>query len=107
MTGKKALALHDSTPMSLDIFLFQAKEYCRTLEGKDEALLNAYRIFAYNMDISPEQYKRIGSLIQQVGETVEALCILLSDAESLPQSAQSYHYLPLVTFQYMNEQILA
>lgn len=105
MTGKKASAFHDSTPTSLDIFLFRAKEHCRTLEGKDGALLNTYRIFAYNMDISTAQYRRINALMQQVGETVEALCILLSDPESLPQSVRSYHYLPLVTFQYVDEQV--
>ena len=107
MTGKKASALHNSTPMSLDIFLFQAKEYCRMLEGKDGALLNTYRIFAYSMDISAEQYRRITSLIQQIGETVEALCLLLSNRESLPRSVRSYHYLSLVAFQYMNEQVEA
>lgn len=81
--------------------------YCQTLEGKDGALLNAYRIFAYSMDISAEQYRRIASLLQQISETVEALCLLLSNRESLPQSVRSYHYLSLVAFQYMNEQVQA
>lgn len=107
MTGKKASMQHVSRPMPLDTFLLQAKMHCQTLESKDAALLHAYRIFASSTDISFEQYRRISSLMQQVGETVEELCLLLSDAESLPQSARSYRYLPLVTFQYIHGQIEA
>lgn len=107
MTGKRASALYVSTPMPLETFLFEADMYCQMLESKDVALLNAYHIFAYSKDVSPEQYRRISSLVQQVGEAVETLCMLLSDPESLPQSARSYRYLPLVAFQYMNEQVQA
>ncbi len=107
MTGKKSFTLRASTPMPLDTFLSEAKTHCQTLESKDAALFNAYRIFAYSMDISTEQHRQINSLIQQVGEAMEELCLLLSDAESLPQSARSYRYLPLVTFQYMHGQVQA
>ena len=107
MTGKRAAILRVSTPMSLDTFLSEATTHYQTLESKDAALFNAYRIFAHSMDISPEQYGQINTLIQQVGETVEELCLLLADPGSLPQSARSCRYLPLVTFQYMDEQIQA
>lgn len=94
-------------PMPLETFLSEAKTYCQTLESKDAALFNAYRIFDHSMDISSEQYRQINSLMQQVGETMEELCLLLSDTESLPQSARSYRYLPLVAFQYMDGQVQA
>ena len=105
MTGKKASAAHHSTPMPLDLFLFKAKRYCQVLQEKDQAVLDAYYVFAHNMDISAERYRRIGTLMQEVGEAVEASCMLLSDTESLPPSVLPYRYLPLVTFQYMSEQI--
>ncbi|HZO71008.1 MAG TPA: hypothetical protein VFB60_02330 [Ktedonobacteraceae bacterium] len=105
MTGKKASIRHVSTPMSLETFLSETRTHCQTLASKDVDLREAYRIFAHSMDISPEQYRQINTLMQQVGETVEELCLLLSDPESLPQSARSCRYLPLVSFQYMDGQI--
>jgi hypothetical protein len=105
MTGKKTSASHHATPMPLDIFLFKAKRHCQVLQEKDQAVLDAYYVFAYSMDVSAERYRRIGALMQEVGEAVEASCILLSDTESLPPSVLPYRYLPLVTFQYMSEQI--
>jgi len=107
MTGKKAAIQRVSAPMPLDTFLSEFKARYQILESKDAALFNVYRIFAHSMDISPEQYRLINTLMQQVGEEVEEVCLLLSDSESLPQSARSYRYLPLVSFQYMDGQIQA
>lgn len=107
MPGKQTSIRHVSTPLPLDKFLSSAKNYYQTLEHKDRALLKAYRIFAPDTDISLEQYRQVSSLMQRVGETVEELCMLLSDAELLPPSARSYRYLPLMTFQYMNGQVQA
>lgn len=107
MPGKQTSTRHVSTSMSLDTFLSEAEKCCQTLESKDAALLNAYRLFTSNMDVSPEQYRQISASVQEVGEVVEALCTLLSVPESLPRSVYAYHYRPLVTFQYMNGQIQA
>lgn len=107
MTGKKTSIRHVSTPLPLETFLSEAKTHCQTLASKDADLLNAYRIFAHSIDISPEQYRQINSLMQHVGETMEEMCMLLSNSESLPQSARSYRYLPLVAFQYMDGQVQA
>ncbi|MBV9228827.1 MAG: hypothetical protein JOZ18_05910 [Chloroflexi bacterium] len=68
-------------------------------------MLKAYHTFSACRYIWPDQHRRIASLLEVLGEVVQAFCKLLADPALLPPSVAPNRYLLLATLQHMDEQI--
>lgn len=94
-----------ASPMSLSSFISEVQRYQRVLAAEERLLTAAQQTFAENAYVWSEQCRVAGQVVKVVGEAVQSLYKILANTEKLPRSVVPYRHLPLITFQFMDEQV--
>lgn len=92
--------------ISLNVFYVKARQYLKTLEAEEEALLYSHKVLRRGTDIWPDQCELIITLIRRLSEPVQEFCQLLESSSRLPEAVVPLRYPLLSVLHSMDEQVI-